>query len=233
MRVLDLFCGEGGAGYGYHQAGFEVVGVDLHAQPRYPFAFVRSDCLALDVRFLRFFDLIHASPPCQFGTAMRHAPNAKGEAGHPNLIPGTRKLLQAAGVPYVIENVVEVAPYLIDPVMLCGSMFGLGCTLSTGERFHLQRRRVFETSWGMTPPRPATTRAPVIGVYGGHVRNRSAMHGGRGTIDFPGENRPALAAEAMGMPWATMKGMSEAIPPAFTRYIGAQFAARHSQREAA
>lgn len=237
MRVLDLFCGEGGAGAGYRHAGATlVVGVDLKPTRRYPGAlFIRGDVLELDVEFIRQFDLVHASPPCQFGTAMRHAPNAKGEAGHPNLIPATRRLLQAAGVPYVIENVAAVKSHLIDPIMLNGFMFKLGATTSTGQRFHLDRERWFETSWGLAAPDWAWERkAPVIGMYGGHVRNRSAAHGGRGTVDFPGEDRPALARQAMGMSWATMNGMSEAIPPAMTCFIGLEFRiALAAQRRAA
>jgi DNA (cytosine-5)-methyltransferase 1 len=232
-RALDLYCREGGAGQGYRQAGFaEVVGVDTgnHIR-RNPGPYLRMNVLDLDVRFIRLFDFVHASPPCQFGTALRHAKGAKGErskdnpAGHLNLIPATRSLLQKAGVPYVIENVEDVAPHLIDPILLCGTMFDLGCTTSDGTRFHLWRRRVFEASWDLKPPRPPEDRKPVIGIYGAHIRNRAKEHGGRGTVDFPGEDKPALARAAMGMPWATMDGMSEAIPPAFSRYIGEEFLA--------
>lgn len=236
MKVLDLFCGEGGAGDGYRQAGAAlVVGIDLRPTRRYPGTlFIRGDVLDLDWAFLRQFDLVHASPPCQFGTALRHAPGAKGEAGHPNLIPATRRLLQAAGVPYVIENVAAVKSHLIDPVMLNGFMFDLGATTSAGQRFHLDRERWFETNWNLAAPTERWTRqTPVIGMYGGHVRNRAAAHGGRKTADFLGEDRPALAREAMRMSWATMNGMSEAIPPAFTRHIGQQFAqAQHDHRRA-
>ncbi|HEX5264427.1 MAG TPA: hypothetical protein VFW13_12920 [Phenylobacterium sp.] len=239
MRVVDLYCGEGGAGAGYRNAGATlVVGVDLKATRRYPGAlFIRGDVLELDVEFLRQFDLVHASPPCQFGTALRFAPGAKGAAGHVNLIPQTRALLKRAGVPYVIENVAAVAAagHLIDPIMLNGFMFDLGATTSTGQRFHLDRERWFETNWGLAAPTRAwKRRTPVIGMYGGHVRNRSAAHGGRGTVDFPGEDRPALAREAMGMSWATMNGMSEAIPPAMTTFIGLAFReALAAQRRAA
>lgn len=220
MRVLDLYCGEGGAGMGYCAAGADVVGVDLKPQRRYPFAFLQADVLSLDVRFLRFFDLIHASPPCQFGTALRHAPNAKGAAGHANLIPATRALLKASGVPYVIENVEAVAPHLVNPICLCGSHFGLGARTSDGIFHQLRRHRLFEASFDLKAPRACLHMEPVIGVYGGHVRNRSAGAGGRGTRDFVGEDKPALARAAMGMPWATMKGISEAIPPAYARWIG-------------
>lgn len=231
-RVLDVFCGEGGAGMGYHEAGFDVVGVDLgNLRRRYPFPFLRMDALELDIRFLQTFDLVHWSPPCQFGTMMSHAPNAKGDL-HPNLIPDSRKLSLMAGVDYVIENVEapKVRPWLFNPVCLCGSMFGLGCTTKDGTRFQLQRHRLFETNWGMAAPAAGCQHiGPVVGVYGGHVRNRSAKDGGRLTADFPGEDKPALMIEAMGMPWATMNGMSEAIPPAYTRHIGQQFLARRQQ----
>lgn len=231
MKVLDLFACEGGAGMGYSKAGADmVVGVDTGDFGRRYAAvggYLRADVLSLELSFLRQFDLIHASPPCQFGTALRFAPNAKGAAGHLNLIPATRALLRASGVPYVIENVAAVKGHLIEPVMLNGFMFNLGATTSTGTRFHLERERWFETSWGLAPPTWVwTARTPVIGMYGGHVRNRSAAHGGRGTVDFPGDDRPALAREAMGMAWASMNGMSEAIPPAMTEFIGESFTAR-------
>lgn len=238
MKVLDLYCCEGGAGMGYRQAGADMVlGVDTgRFGRRYASVggYLRANVLELELSFLRLFDLIHASPPCQFGTALRFAPNAKGAAGHLNLIPATRALLQASGVPYVIENVAAVKGHLIDPVMLNGFMFGLGATTSAGQRFHLERERWFETSWGLQPPAWAwKAQAPVIGMYGGHVRNRSVAHGGRGTLDFPGEDRPALAAEAMGMSWASMNGMSEAIPPAMTQFIGDAFMAHQAGEDPA
>lgn len=216
-RLLDLFCCAGGAAMGYHQAGFEVVGVDINPQPRYPFAFVQADVMALDHRFLRFFDAVHASPPCQFATELRHAPGTKE---HPNLIPATRRLLRSAGLPYVIENVDGARGHLVDPVLLCGSMFGLGVA-----GYQLQRHRWFESKYPFTAPKLCDHRDPVIGVYGGHVRCRSAKHGGRRTRDFEGFDKPALAREAMGIDWATMQQMSEAIPPAYTRFIGEQLIA--------
>ena len=135
LRALDLFCGIGCASIGYAQAGFTMFGVDIMPMRRYPFNFELNDATAIPIDYLRKFDLIHASPPCQRWTAMRHAPNAKGDA-HPALIEPIRGLLRAAGVPYVIENV-EGAP-LINPVTLCGSHFGLGF-----EKWQLQRHRLF------------------------------------------------------------------------------------------
>lgn len=213
--LLDLYCAGGGAARGYAEAGFEVIGVDSDAshRKRYPFRFMHADVLGLDVEFLRLFDAIHASPPCQFGTELRHAPGTKKD--HPNLIPATRRLLMASGKPYVIENVEDVRPHLIEPYLLCGSMFDLG---AAGCR--LQRHRLFETNFPMTQPECRHDERPVIGVYGGHIRLRSAKHGGRGTADFVGQDKPAIAAEAMGIEGLTMNQLSEAIPPAYTKWIG-------------
>lgn len=210
---------------GYHNAGWEIVGVDIRPQPRYPFAFIQYDALALDQRFLRTFGAIHASPPCQFATELRHAPGTKA---HANLIPATRALLSASGLPFIIENVDGAREHLNDPVLLCGSMFGLG---AAGHQ--LQRHRWFETNFPLSPPRPCRHSEPVIGVYGGHVRCRSAKHGGRRTRDFEGHDKPALAKEAMRMPWATMNGMSEAVPPPYTGWIGAKLAMQLLERLAA
>jgi len=214
---------------GYHRAGFEVVGVDIADQPRYPFQFVQADALALDQSFVGGFDAIHASPPCQFATELRHAPGTKE---HDNLIPATRAMLRASGLPYVIENVEGAREHLVSPVLLCGSMFGLG---ATGKvlRFHLQRHRWFEADFPLFTPGPCDHQEPVIGVYGGHVRCRSARHGGRRTRDFEGHDKPELAREAMQMPWATMAQMSEAIPPAYTQYIGGQLWAQIQARRLA
>jgi DNA (cytosine-5)-methyltransferase 1 len=220
MRVLDLFCGAGGAGKGYALAGFDVVGVDIEPQPNYPFEFIQADALTIWPDFFsRHFDAVHASPPCQFGTALRHAPGAKKD--HPNLIPLTRAMLKAIGLPYIIENVTGSRAHLEKPVMLCGSMFHLGAEV--GDRFYqLRRHRYFECSFPLTPPQSCAHFGPCIGVYGGHVRNRSKKFGGRETRDFVDCDKPALAREAMGMSWATMGEMSQAIPPAYTHHIGRQ-----------
>ncbi len=219
LRVLDLYCGCGAAGEGYSRAGFDVMGVDLAPQPRNPAMVARADVLQLSPRFLRLFDLIHASPPCQAHTDLKHAKNAKA---HEDLIPGTRALLKEAGVPYVIENV-EGAP-LEDPVVLCGSMFDLGVDVG-GVRYQLRRHRLFEASFPIFGFE-CVHRSPVIGIYGDHVRCRSASHGGRGTRDFIGADKPALAHAAMGLTDRfTFKEISQAIPPAFTQHIGKCFRA--------
>lgn len=229
LRLLDLFCCAGGAGAGYAQAGFEVVGVDLYRQPRYPFEFIQADALTLTPGWIaRNFDAVHASPPCQFATPLKHAPNGKT---HPNLIPGTRKLLKAAGLPYVIENVEKAREHLVNPVMLCGTMFDLGA-----EGCQLQRHRLFEASFKLTTPGPCAhdDSKPVVGIYGGHARVRAARFGGRTTRDaWPNGHKPVMAEAMGGMDWATCAEISEAIPPSYTQWIGMRLKRQLSQAEAA
>lgn len=204
---------------GYFRAGWEVVGVDIEEQPNYPFPFIRMDALDC-ARLIPFFDAVHASPPCLRDTAMKYAPGAKGDS-HPEVIGPTRDMLQASGKPYVIENVMPAK--LVKPVVLNGFMFGLGATTSDGTRFHLERKRKFETNWPLIPPTGWEPRKPIIGVWGGHVRNRSAEHGGRKTRDFVGENKPRLMREAMGIDFPqSMNEMSQAVPPAYTEFVGAR-----------
>jgi len=209
-RLLDLFCGAGGAAVGYHRAGFEVVGVDIKPQPRYPFAFVQADALET-LREWTWeneisFDAIHASPPCQAFTDLKDMHNA---IRHEDLLTPTRELLEATGLPYVIENV-EGAP-MSPTVTLCGSSFGLGA-----EGARLQRHRHFETNWPLLgPPCAHGVSSRVIGVYGGHGRDRRRTVK---TQDFSTEAR----REAMGIDWMTGSELSQAIPPAYTELIGHQ-----------
>jgi DNA (cytosine-5)-methyltransferase 1 len=154
-RLLDLFCGAGGATRGYQFAGFHVTGIDNKPQPRYcGDAFYQADALDYLAAHGHEFDVIHASPPCQAFSDMRHAPAAKD--GHPRLIAPVRDALRRLSRPYVIENV-EGAP-LIDPVMLCGSQFGLGVA-----GFQLRRHRLFESTIPLHP-RACCHDGPVIGV---------------------------------------------------------------------
>ena len=113
VRCLDLFCCEGGAGMGLHRVGFDVTGVDINPQPRYPFRFVQGDALAQD---LTGFDFVWASPPCQRYTMAQNA--AKNAHNHPDLVGPVRDMLTAWGGPWIIENVVG-AP-LRNPVQVCG-----------------------------------------------------------------------------------------------------------------
>lgn len=212
-RALDLFCCAGGASMGLHRAGFDVVGVDIAPRSNYPFEVVRHDALALPDTLLSAFDFIWASPPCQGYTAMRHAP---GAVGAERLIGATRDRLQRISTAlWVIENVEDAAPYMRDPVTLCGSMFGLGA-----QGCRLQRHRLFEANFTIPAPSCNHDERPVIGVYGGHARKRSAKAGGRGTKDIWDGGHKAAASEAMGIDWMTLGEMSEAIPPAYAEHIG-------------
>lgn len=221
-RALDLYCGAGGVSVGLARAGFEVVGVDIARQRRYPFEFRQADALKFK---LDGFDLIWASPPCQGYSAMRHAPGARGA---PKLIAPTRKRLQKSSALWVIENVEQARWAMKDPVLLCGSMFGLGA-----QGCQLQRHRLFEANFPIRAPACRHDGRPVIGVYGGHARRRAAKAGGRGTKDTWQGGHIAAASEAMGIDWATLSEISEAIPPAYAEFVGRAALAAMNGRAAA
>lgn len=226
-RLLDMYCCSGGAGRGYQLAGFHVTGWDIAAQPRYAGDdFEQRDVLdANPADIAARFDAIHASPICQGLTRMR----APGKKEHPNLIPATRALLQATGLPWIIENVEGAEPWMPGAITLCGSMFGLGA-----QGHQLRRHRLFIANFPISPPKPCDhSDDPVIGVYGGHARRRSAKHGGRGTADAWKGGHKAAASQAMGMDWASLNELSEAIPPAYTEHLGRQLLASLPHREAA
>jgi len=199
--LLDAFCCQGGAAKGYADAGFDIVGVDLAPQPRYPYRFVQADA----VEFIRErgagFAFIHASPPCQFDSDCQRL---QGNT-HPDLIGPTRAALESAGRPWVLENVRGALPKLREPVMLCGPMLGVDT----------YRHRYFETGGGFTLPQlphPAHTvpqakmgRPVPPGWYGQFVGNFSGV---------------ALARQVLGVPWMNRDGIRECIPPAYTEHIG-------------
>lgn len=210
-RLLDLFCGEGGAGTGYARAGWDVVGVDSDERKleRYPYPRVHGDALDYLERYGSMFDAVHASPPCKVHTdlAVLHP-----DAGHVDLVAPTRRLLQATGLPYVIENV-EGAP-LDNPMTLCGSQFGLEVDCRDGQRRWLRRHRLFESSVFLVPPGPCMhPDGQPVGVYG-------TGGGGQQTRGY--KAHPEEARQVMGMPWGSRDGVAQAIPPAFTQWIGAQ-----------
>jgi DNA (cytosine-5)-methyltransferase 1 len=201
-KLLDLFCKAGGAGMGYHRAGFEITGVDIEPQPRYPFAFVQADALEYVAAHGHEYDVIHASPPCQRYTMAQNA--AKNADAHPDLVAPVRELLITTGKPYIIENVVG-AP-LNDPAMLCGLSFGL----------KVRRHRLFETNFFfLTPPCQCRNQDYFV-IFGHEVRNR--RHGEKAGK----KNKIAEGRKAMGIDWMTRGELSEAIPPAYTEYIGRQ-----------
>jgi DNA (cytosine-5)-methyltransferase 1 len=205
--LLDLFCGAGGAAMGYHRAGFEVIGVDLDPQPNYPFEFHQADAMTWP---LDGFDVIHASPPCQ-----AYAGLAAKDGRHPKLIEPVRARLRASGRPWVIENIVG-APVRAC-VILCGSMFGL----------NVRRHRLFESSHLLFGP-PLCDHPPP-----GEIR---AYYGKKGWLVWTpaaanvqkAGRRPLLrgsvdqAKADMGIDWMTWDELREAIPPAYTEWIGAQ-----------
>ena len=204
--MLDLYCGAGGATRGFMDAGFHVVGVDLYPQPRYSGnIFIQADALEYLAHVdLSPFDFIHASPPCPRFTALKTAPNTKGDA-HPDLITPIRPLLIRSGKPWVIENVEGARKYLIDPVMLCGTSFGLETPpyYTAPDGFELQRHRLFKVSgFPVSAPPCRHSGRPVIGIYGGHVRDRRRE---LGKNHRSGSNLPVeFAFTAMGVPLGSM-----------------------------
>ena len=232
-KLLDLFCCEGGAAMGYHRAGFDVYGVDIVTQRRYPFAFRQDDALdtmrrlidgapcrfthqdgAVEGLKLADFAAIHASPPCQAYSVTRHSHSKE----HPALIIPTRELLVKTGLPYVIENVEGARTGLQEPMLLCGTMFGLRAIDLDGQPLALRRHRLFESNlFLMSAGGCAHDATQVAGVYGGGPmqRNKSDRRGGY-------TPKRSVRAELMGIDWATQHGLSQAIPPAYTEFIGAQ-----------
>lgn len=208
--LLDTFCKAGGAGMGYHRAGFEVIGVDIEPQPRYPFEFHQADALDFIARYGREFDVIHASPPCQYDSITANLPNVDRDS-HPQLIEPTRKVIQITGKPYIIENV-PGAP-LINPLMLCGSMF-------PGLRIY--RHRLFETNpviwWPPMACNHSYKMPPSKGEY--HTLDKYDF------ITCVGHCFQARSGRvAMAIDWMTRDELSQAIPPAYTEWLGRQILA--------
>lgn len=211
---------------GYHRAGFEVVGVDNRPQPHYPFAFVQADALEFCAEHGREFDVIHASPPCQKYTQAQRIQCRE----HPDLIPVTRNLLKAIGKPWIIENV-PGAPLRPD-LILCGSMFGLEWNGLT-----LYRHRWFESGGGfhLSPFAPATCKHQgfSISVFGHTVLG--VPKNGAITYKHPNEREHlgvAVGRLVMGIDWMNRNELSEAIPPAYTEWIGMQLMAMLERKAA-
>lgn len=225
-KLLDLYCCEGGAGVGYERAGFDVYGVDINPQPLYPYPIAITDAvehvhrlMTRDAPFkhkdgrvewltIDDFAAIHASPPCQ-----AHSTITPDKSKHLNLIPATRDALADTGLPYIIENVEGARTELINPVRLCGSSFGM----------KVRRHRWFESNVPLLalPCDHASQGAPV-GVYGQHGDASGAVPRPDGTSRGKKAADVHEAREVMGMPWASWRGCAQAIPPAYSEFLGGQ-----------
>jgi DNA (cytosine-5)-methyltransferase 1 len=200
-KLLDLFCGQGGCSRGYTDAGFDVTGVDINPQPHYPYQFVQVDWASYLAAHWQEYDVLHASPPCQAWSI--ETPDAC-KANHPKLITAVRSALEQTGKPFVIENVPGARHELQNPIMLCGSMFGL----------QVWRHRYFEINPEIFSLLPSCDHSFVPVLVTGTPRRKG----------YPRKDPPAQTRrDAMGIDWPmTILGLDEAIPPAYTRSIGWQ-----------
>lgn len=207
--LLDLFCGGGGAAKGYYDAGFDVIGVDILPQPNFPYTFIQADALTFP---LDGYDAYHASVLCQGFTQMLNR-NGHLKEKYPNYIDVMRQRFLATGKTYVIENVEGARSFLVNPIMLCGNMFGL----------RVYRHRLFESN--------------ILLLAHSHIKHRvKAAHSG--TVPDPDQfwcpvgnfGQKDDAQKAMGISWMKTTGsknreIAQAIPPAYTKYIGEQLLA--------
>jgi DNA (cytosine-5)-methyltransferase 1 len=207
-KLLDAYSCAGGAGMGYHLAGFDVTGLDKDPQPNYPFRFIQADALEVlaDRKFMAQFDAVHASPPCQFKALATLSQRRRGKE-YPDLIGPTRSLLERLRIPWVIENVPGTP--LRPDIRLCGCMFGLEIP-GIG---YLKRERWFETSWrafSLEPPHRHRGHAISIAGHGTPAWMR-ARTGHIGVAEW---------RQVMGIGWTTREELTEALPPAYTEYVG-------------
>ncbi len=216
-KLLDLFCCAGGCAKGYHDAGFEVVGVDIVDRPNYPYEFIKADALEIlkNEAFISQFDAIHASPPCQCYSKLKYLSGnvEKWEEDHVDLVAPTRELLIKTGKPYIIENV-EGSP-LINPIKLCGSQF---------ENMYTQRPRLFESNISLRKPDAPVVRHKTLKLGEGFAED--------GYITVAGTRPPKGMNEVQaklyygfalgGIDWMSLEELTQAIPPVYTCFLGKQ-----------
>lgn len=210
-RVLDLYCGQGGASMGYYLAGFDVIGVDTKPQPQYPFPLLRRDGLAVlqDDSILEEIDIIHASPPCQSESQLRFLT----KKAYVDLLTPTLTLLHdLEDIPWVVENV-ETTGKMPGSVVLCGTHFNLGTN-----GYVLKRHRRFSASFRLPDPGPCWCDGVKSGGVYGHLAKTGIL---RGYVFGPNEAR-----SAMGIDWMSRQGLAQAIPPDYTRWIAEQIITR-------
>jgi DNA (cytosine-5)-methyltransferase 1 len=215
-RLLDLYCCAGGAGAGYHRAGFDVTGVDISPQPRYPYRFTQSDAIEFLHRNHRHFDAVHASPPCQSYTPLRALHPDKR---YPDLVAATRAALRDTGLPYVIENVMTAPLDKVRSVVLCADNLGLRTV----------RHRRFEYGGGLTltQPRHIPHRARTA------TKQRRQRWAEGWHVSITGDVGTYVGPEAMGIDWMSGDELCEAIPPAMTEWVGRQMLAHLAGERAA
>lgn len=210
LRLLDLFCKQGGASKGYHLAGFHVTGADREPQPRYPYKFIQKDVRDLSPAWIvKNFDAVAGSPPCWAHSDLAFRSGKEYE----DFIPECRNLMIESGLPYVIENV-ERSP-LINPLMLCGTMF---------PELRVIRHRLFESNISLVAPSTHIAKHPLV-----FTMDKRKDHYGKlnewdafVSVNGGGNCSKAAAADAMGINWMTKDGMNQAVPPLYTQWIGKQ-----------
>lgn len=217
-RLLDLYCGAGGAARGYADAGFEVIGVDNKPQRNYPYEFHRGDALEYLLNNSGSFNVVHTSPPCQFGAGIKNLSRARNGRypEHINLIPLTRERLKwwkglHSDRFYIIENVSGARKHLVNPIQLCGAYFDL----------KVYRHRYFECNFKVEQPPhyPHNDKTPSAG----NGKSPKGFISVCGTGGIKGMTAPEIIAYwsyAMGIDWMTRAELAQAIPPKFTEYIG-------------
>jgi DNA (cytosine-5)-methyltransferase 1 len=221
-RLLDVCSKAGGAGLGYHMAGFEVISVDREPQPNQPFPFIQADLRDLDPEWIAAnFDAVVGSPPCWSHSDLKHRTGREYE----DFIPETRELFKATGLPYVIENV-EGAP-LIDPLVLCGTQFpGL----------RVSRHRLFESSTPLKAPMPHPKgKHPLHFTHDKRKKHYGKLNEWTAFVQVTGGGNctKAAAEDAMGIPsgWMSKEELNQAIPPRYTEWIGRQITAHLNVRK--